>query len=235
MENKKSILTWLNQQVDEGNELVLRWEGGGDSGWCYFEIDGTQEDNEYTRALVDYMYDVLEYGSWAGEFSASGEAPYDPSTNSFSGTDYYAEDDHSTLTTNIEVRVPKKLWFDQLHIECEQHYDENCQLHVEFHVKNGFLMPEHGEVADQLKTSLEEKYDDLFSNYNDSNEEFRNCYDSKLINRSEFIEEGDDLTFIIKELEIGVSIDNPKDIYFELTDDVVKKIDKFLNEEVTNE
>ena len=81
MKNKKlSVKEWCDQQVAEGKELTLRWEGGGDSGWVYFELDGSQVENEYTEKLVDYCYDVLDYGSWAGEFDATGEATYNPVT-----------------------------------------------------------------------------------------------------------------------------------------------------------
>lgn len=48
-----------------------------------FEIDGEKEDNEFTNTLVDLMYDELDYGSWAGEFSASGTAILQPRNKVF--------------------------------------------------------------------------------------------------------------------------------------------------------
>ena len=42
---KKSIVQWCKDQADQGNELTMKWEGGGDSGWVYFEIDGESTDN----------------------------------------------------------------------------------------------------------------------------------------------------------------------------------------------
>jgi len=104
---KKSIVQWCKEQYEQGNELALVWDGGGDSGWCYFEMDGDTVENEYTEALVDHMYDTLNYGSWAGEFQANGRAIYDPETNSFEGTDYYGEDGNDVLEVDWTIRVPK--------------------------------------------------------------------------------------------------------------------------------
>ena len=89
IEVKKTVLEWCKEQVAQGHELKICWEGGGDSGWCYFQIDGEEANNEYTDHLVNSMYSELDYGSWAGEFTATGEATFDPSENAFVGIDDY--------------------------------------------------------------------------------------------------------------------------------------------------
>jgi hypothetical protein len=35
---KKSIIQWCKDLHEAGNDLTMKWEGGGDSGWIYFEI-----------------------------------------------------------------------------------------------------------------------------------------------------------------------------------------------------
>lgn len=227
---KKSIIQWCKTLHEAGNELTMKWEGGGDSGWVYFEIDGDSTDNEYTRALVDQMDTTLNYGSWAGEFNASGTAVYNPETNSFEGTDFYGEDTSEVLDVDFTVRVPKKLWFDTLHVEVEVNYDETPQMSVRLLLKNGFLTEEHTNFCSNLETDLERDFSDLFSNY-ESNEgyEFRSCTDSWILERADAVESGDDLLFYIKQVDISVMTNDEKPIVLELDEETAEGIDNILN------
>ena len=204
----------------------------GDSGWVYFEIDGESTDDEYTRALVDRMDDVLDYGSWAGEFNASGAAFYNSKTNSFEGTDDYSEDSHDTIDTNIIIKVPKKFWFETLHIECEANYDDTPQMSVRFIVKNGFLSEEHTTFCSNLENNLNIEFSDYFDNY-DSVEgyEFRGCDDSFILDRTDATEDGDDLVFNINKIELQVITSHDKDIVLELDEETAEAIDNILNNE----
>jgi hypothetical protein len=229
---KKSILAWLKEKTDEGGEIKMKWEGGGDSGWCYFEIDGKTIDNEYADCLLKRIDDTLNYGSWAGEFNASGEAIYDPKKNSFEGTDFYGEDTSEVLDVDFTVRVPKKLWFDTLHVEVEANYDDEPQMSVRLLVKNGFLTDEHTEFCSNLEKSLAPDFAALFSSY-ESNEgyEFRSCTDSWILERADAVESGDDLLFYIKQMDINVMTNDERGIVLELDEETVKAIDEQLNEE----
>ena len=160
MENKKlSVAEWCDQQVKDGKELMLKWEGGGDSGWVYFEIDGEQVENEYTESLVSHCYDTLDYGSWAGEFDANGEAVYDPDQKAFVGTDYYTETDVEERDPGIVLSVPKDLWFDGLSVEVEEvEYEvSDHNVDVKLLVQNGIVIDKHDEVAEQLKKQIVEQ------------------------------------------------------------------------------
>lgn len=227
---KKSIVQWCKDLHKAGNTLTMKWEGGGDSGWAYFEIDGKQEDTEYTRALVDRIYDTLQYGSWAGEFNANGEATYNSETNSFEGTDYYSEDAHDTINTDIFIKIPKKFWFDTLDIECEANYDETAQVSVRFIIKNGFLSDEHTTFCSNLENSLSIEFSNYFDNYSSvEGEEFRGCGDTFTLNRSDATEDGEDLVFNINKIEIQVITSHDKDIILELDENTVEAIDNILN------
>mgnify|MGYP007090476665 CR=1 FL=1 len=155
---KKSIVQWCKELHEAGNELVMKWEGGGDSGWAYFEIDGEEADNEYTRALVDQMDTTLDYGSWAGEFNASGSATYNPETNSFEGTDFYGEDENEVLDIDFTIRVPNKFWFSTFHVEVERNYDDHTNVAASFLVKNGFLSQEHTDFCRNLEQELLKRF-----------------------------------------------------------------------------
>lgn len=229
MENK-SIVQWCKELHEAGNELVMKWEGGGDSGWAHFEIDGEEADNEYTRALVDRIYDILDYGSWAGEFNASGAAFYNSKTNSFEGTDDYSEDSHDTIDTNIIIKVPKKFWFETLHIECEANYDDTPQMSVRFIIKNGFLSDEHTTFCSNLEDTLNIEFSDYFDNYNSvEGYEFRGCGDSFILDRTDATEDGDDLVFNINKIELQVITSHDKDIVLELDEETAEAIDNILN------
>ena len=227
---KKSIIQWCKTLHEAGNELTMKWEGGGDSGWVYFEIDGDSTDNEYTRALVDQMDTTLNYGSWAGEFNASGTAVYNPETNSFEGTDFYGEDTSEVLDVDFTVRVPKKLWFDTLHVEVECNYDEEPEMSVRTIIKNGFLTNQHTEFCSNLETDLGRDFSSLFTNY-ESNEgyEFRSCTDSWILERADAVESGDDLLFYIKQVDISVMTNDEKPIVLELDEETAEGIDNILN------
>jgi hypothetical protein len=204
----------------------------GDSGWVHFELDGETIENEYTECLVERMYDTLNYGSWAGEFNASGEAVYNPEKNTFEGTDFYGEDTSEVLDVDFTFRVPKKLWFDTLHVEVEANYDETPQMSVRLLVKNGFLTDQHTEFCSTLEEVLKDEFEAIISNY-ESNEgyEFRSCTDSWILERADAVESGDDLLFYINKVDIQVMTNEERTIVLELDEETVKAIDEQLNDE----
>jgi len=230
MSNKKSILNWLKQLDKDGNELSIGWEGGGDSGWVYFEVDGERVENEYAEALVDYMDDELNYGSWAGEFSANGKAIYDHKTKTFEGTDYYGENGSDVLDVDFKIQVPKKLWFDVLHVECEACYDEAPAVSVRFIVKNGFLTNEHTNICSNLEEVLKDDFEAYFSNYESTDDhEFRGCNDSWILERKDAIEQDDTLIFTISKVDIQTIDREDRTVVLKLDEELIEKIDNRLN------
>ena len=151
-------------------------------------------------------------------------------TNSFEGTDDYSEDSHDTIDTNIIIKVPKKFWFETLHIECEANYDDTPQMSVRFIIKNGFLSDEHTTFCSNLEDTLNIEFSNYFDNY-DSVEgyEFRGCGDSFILDRTDATEDGDDLIFNINKIELQVITSDDKDIVLELDEETAEAIDNILN------
>lgn len=216
---KKSLVQWCDEQVAQGKNIGIGWEGGGDSGWCYFTIDGRQVENTKQtpemEELVDLMYDHLDYGSWAGEFNATGEAEYDPKQKAFVGTDYYSEDDTHYQECEIPIRVPKHLWFDSLEYNMES---EEIDVQVAFIIRNGFLTQEHHDAADYIAESIAIDANEVVNKYTsqDNAQEYRSVWQNDRIQRSAFQEDGDFLVYTIEELNIGIEDSNEKLIYLEL-------------------
>jgi hypothetical protein len=215
---KKSVLEWCNQQVIDDKELSIHWEGGGDSGWAYFQIDGQSVENEYTAYLVDRMYEVLDYGSWAGEFNASGSAEYNPESQAFEGIDEYSEDETMSHGCNIVIQVPKELWHDNLSISIEGNDGEMTRVEARFIIKNGFLSDKHTAFTDGLVDKMEEEVDAVINDFvNVTGKDYRNIWQTIILEPTEGVVKEDFLEYTIKQLGIGTMSSEDKDIYLEIT------------------
>jgi hypothetical protein len=209
----KDIIAWCDKQVEEGKLLELCWEGGGDSGWVFFEVDGESADGEEISALVDMMYTELDYGSWAGEFSANGRAEYNSKTKCFDGIDYYSEDDWDTKKFDepIQVFVPQSLGFDSIEFHLSGNFEDEFSVDISFHIINGFITPELRELEQEMSEYIKSKITDLFDkidvNYFNEN---------KLIERLEMKTQNDSFIFEISEIEYSTYETTENDICIDL-------------------
>ena len=189
----QDIIKWCDEQTEQGLDLRLCWEGGGDSGWCWFEIDGEQCSQPEAEWLIEKMYDTLDYGSWAGEFSTNGEADYNPETKEFDGTDYFSTEDTFTHTCSksFTIKIPKIYYFDSLHLECE---GESYDFNVNASVTNGFF-PKDAEIYFRnIETEMNKWSEvilaEIIAEAGDD-QEVTSAYQEYDIDRSDFKEEGD--------------------------------------------
>jgi hypothetical protein len=224
---KQTLISWCDQQVKDDKELKLVWDGGNDSGWVHFELDGETIENKYTAVLVNYMYDHLDYGSWAGDFSASGDAIYSAEEQAFVGTDYYSETASMGYDVNIPIPVPKHLWFDQLHIHIEANYDETPECQPEFTIKNGFLTSEHKELEKQFTDYLVEEMTKAIAKFEEEEEVgFESIWDDITLSYEDFAEESvDSKIAYIKELEFRYPDSEEKDIYLDIKNILIDEKD----------
>ena len=217
---KHSVLEWCNKQVDEGNELKICWSGGGDSGWAHFQIDGEDVDNEYTEYLVDRMYEVLDYGSWAGEFNAEGEAVYNKEEQSFVGIDEYSEDETMSHGCNIVIQMPKDLWHDNLSISIEGEDGDRTRIEARFGIKNGFLSDYHTAFIDGLEEKMQEEVDAVIEDFvQDSAKDYRSIWETINLEPKDGVIKENFLEYTIDTLDIGTRSSEEKDIYLEITAD----------------
>ena len=189
LEVKKEIIDWCNQQVDEGKELKFTWDGGNDSGYADLVLDGNNIDVAgYSNVLLDGIYEELDYGSWAGEFHASGEAIYSKEEQAFVGIDDYVENETIGYPCEIVLNVPNKIWYDSINIRIESEDEGYPEIEVSFIIKNGFLTQEHREIADLLKDELFAKVNDEIEKFKNGGADFRNVWESLVLDRSEGVE-----------------------------------------------
>jgi hypothetical protein len=220
LEVKPSVLEWCNKQVDEGNELKICWSGGNDSGWTHFQIDGEDVDNEYTEYLVDRMYEVLDYGSWAGEFSAQGEAVYNKEEQAFVGIDDYSEDETVSKECNIVIQVPQELWHDSLSINIEGNDGDRTRIEARFGIKNGFLSDKHIVFISGLEERMEEEVDAVIEDFvQNSDRDYRSIWETINLEPKDGVVKGDFLEYTIEELNIGTTSSDEKDVYLEITEE----------------
>lgn len=160
------VIKWCDEQSQDGKEVSICWEGGGDSGWVFMEVDGEQPSADEADWLIDKMCDILDYGSWAGEFNASGRATYDSESKTFDGEDIYSEDETDVLTLSgndvILIKIPKKFYFETLTVEFENVLDGGG-VDIRPRIRNGILSKELIELCKSLEKEVEEKAYDLLN------------------------------------------------------------------------
>jgi hypothetical protein len=165
------------------------------------------------------MYDNLDYGSWAGEFTTNGEAPYSERTKSFEGTDYYSETEGSSCDADIKIRIPREIMFDTFEIETSGYHEEHLTVECDISLRNGFMHPQTQVIMDSIKQQLSTEIQDTIDNYQEETEvHIENYYNNYRINRSDFEVVGDNYEYVLDTIEFSVMNEDPKDVYLDLNE-----------------
>jgi len=211
----QQIIDWCDKMTAEDKRPILKWEGGGDSGWVYMEDEegNRYDDQKEAEHLVNEMYDTLDYGSWAGEFSANGEAMYNAETKCFEGTDYYSEEERESCDANIRIEIPAFIPFDRLEIETEG--EENVSVNCALALDNGYVHPASHDVMTALEKQLSEEISSAIDTY-EGPDEFSSAYSHYVIDRNDFKREGDMMVYNLKDVEFSVHNTVDKDIMIDL-------------------
>ena len=201
----------LRQRLDaiasEGKEIKVTWEGGNDSGGYNLFIDGVEVyygDAVYDEIVEDIISDAVDYGSWAGDYSADGSVHYDADQGAFIGEGKETESESATLEDiSIEIRIPKALNFDAFEIITQgTHCWEELSIDCKFVISNGPVFPEHGEVEDNMNYYVMESVTHIL-------ETDEACKDEEIgwvsndwyISIGEFKEDGDELVHVIDNID----------------------------------
>lgn len=213
----QQIIDWCDEMAAKGCNPVIKWEGGNDSGWAHMEDeDGNSLDSPEADALTDRMYDDLDYGSWAGDFNASGEASYNTETKTFDGTDYYSEENRTSCSANIRIEIPAFIPFDRLEIESE---GETPHVSCDIALDNGYIHPAAHDVMTSLEEQLKEEIAGAVDKHYEKGgdeDEFSDFYNHYVIDRNEFKREDDVMVHVLKEVEFNVHQTQEKGICIDL-------------------
>lgn len=216
-----TLKEWCDKMDDEGYELKLSWDGGNDEGYVNFFIDDQDVENKYSKALVECCYDVLDYGSWAGDFSATGSAYYSKEEGAFVGEDKYSVEEAIAYDCDIDIKIPADIWFDEIDLSVE----ESC-VTLNFSVSNGFISDKHNEVAKEIQDDIEKKVDDLVDEFS-KEYEYSNVYEEFSFSKDDFIKQKDgSLLKNIDSLNIRAYEYDDKDIFVD-----IEEAEKYLNDE----
>lgn len=181
----EQVRTWAKQLHAEGKELKLVWEGGNDSGWAHFQIDEEEADTPETDFLVDMCYDELDYGSWAGDYNASGEAVYDPEKEAFVGIDTCSTDDYQVFNEPpIIFRIPASVKFDRVEVELQTQDEQTVAVNVGFVMHHGFISPEMAEIEQDIAEAIEKQYEEILAAQDDS---YRTANDADVFARQDMV------------------------------------------------
>lgn len=210
--NDLEALEWCNKLHDEGFELKMTWDGGGDSGWVDFVVDKatlSEEDETFINYLRDKCYEELDYGSWAGEFYASGYATFDPGHKAFVGIDDYSEDDSINKECELRIAIPKDVWFDSVEIMVQ---DESVEVTADIIVRNGFKTDAHTAAEAALEKSIQDQVNEIVSDIDN----YRSMWEEINLSPSDFTLEGDEMVHVMKDISVGVYISDEKEIFINL-------------------
>ena len=210
-EKKLTLLEWCDKQDAEDKELSIGWEGGGDNGFAFFKLDGESIDNEYTEILLDHIYNELDYGSWAGEFSASGEAVYSSTTKCFEGIDYCSNDNYIQYDCKIKIKIPKEFSFEEIVFESE---DINNGIGV-------FVKTELEECSSYLKdikTDINNQCKEVIKNFENDGYTYIDTYFEEVIFKDDCSLEGDFLIFEINSISMRTEETDERNILLNVSE-----------------
>src|SRR5581483_5032787 len=87
----KTKIGKLLLETNKDRNISFTWSGGDDEGWGSLEIDGkkVKGNDPIAEKICDRIFNVLDYGSFAGDFGTEGTLDFDTETLQFKGIDYY--------------------------------------------------------------------------------------------------------------------------------------------------
>lgn len=198
-QQQPTMIKLCDELTKDGKNLVITWNGGNDDGYFEILLDDNRLDDEIDfEPIEDYISKRLGYGSFAGDYSTTGELMYNRETKSFDGIDNYYTAESNNYMCTIKVTVPDDIWFDQLDIFIEmENDDEEPHIAPSFIIANGPRVDQHTEIENKIGETIKKqvmKVQEGISNFN-------SLYESITIAHREFSKRNDKLVFVIKKIE----------------------------------
>lgn len=136
---------------------IGRFDGGSDSGGVYFDTE--KIEITLTEAEENLLYDLcdnaLDYGSWAGEFSAAGEINYNKDNEiTIEGNEISYCNSVVIHTELFNLNIPSDFYFDSIELYIDDNYG-NTDYGVDFNISSGFETKEMEQWKENIMERLE--------------------------------------------------------------------------------
>ena len=215
--NFSGMVTYCNDLTATGASLSVSWSGGHDDAWFEMKLDDKpiEQESDLNEAIMDLVADALGYGSFAGDFSTDGKVFYTRETQCFEGTDTYSISESGNQACTIPVHVSKDIWFDQLAIRIRVS-DDNLDISPRFVIINGPRIDAHDVAENQLKKPLKKAIAKVASGIWN----FSDIWNTITINHDDFVTQGNEQVFTIREISYNFYACDEKDITVSLTDKI---------------
>lgn len=218
--NDLSVLQQFCEEKAKTGELVIEWEGGGDSG-AYtlkhnnieIEIYG-KEGTDIATMLVDMVADRLDYYGFDGNFYTTGRLVYDKEEKHFYGEDNYSTSENDTQPCNIPVHVPQDVWFDSIHIFMEGGGYDDFKVQADLIVNNGPFTERHEAVAKMISDDIKKALEAVFETV----ESFDNVWENVTLAKNSFVANGDLLVAEITGVSYSYENNITKEVCIPVTD-----------------
>jgi len=216
---------YLKQLSDEGKDIRITWDGGNDSGSYYAYIGGKELSygTHLEEILTRIADDHLDYGSWAGDFYASGEVCYNPRSGEFEGDSRTSVSESATTVSDIEIVVPEAINFDSISIDLEGNSEDGVSCSFKLNVMNGPVFEEHRDIEREVEDQVKERVCTILDKVCFDKERY-SVYDSDSISRDEMelvVKNGvRSLVHKIESISFYYDIREEDMITFEISDDL---------------
>ena len=152
------LTAYCDKLTEDGKELSVEWDGGGDSGQFTMLLNGediTAWDDSPEAQILDVVMNKLDYGSFAGEFHTEGTLIYDREQKAFKGVDNYSYTEGTEEEVNISFVIPDDIWFDSVFLFVDTP-EELPEVRLDITVDNGPVSDRHLELEEKLSEELSE-------------------------------------------------------------------------------
>lgn len=198
-QQQPTMIELCDELTKDGKRLVITWNGGSDEGCFEMLLDGQRLDDEIDfEPLEDYISERLGYGSFAGDFSTTGELTYNRQTKCFEGIDVYSSAESENYMCAIKVTVPDIVWFDQLDIYIEmEDGDDEPKIAPSFIIANGPRIDQHTEIENMIEKTIKKQVMKIQAGIPN----FNSLYENITITHRDFNKRSNKLVFVIKKIE----------------------------------
>lgn len=199
MSNYSDMWAHCDQLTENDKRLSITWDGGSDSGEFSMRLDGNAiiELSPLEDEILEFVAAKVGYGGFDGDFSTSGEVEYNRANKCFIGQEAYSENEGGLRKCDIKIVIPEYFWFDSIELNIQCDYEDEVSVSLKLVVINGPYPPSFNEMASKIEDELAKAMNAEINQI----EDFEGLWESFVISRKVFKQEGGLLTYTISSFD----------------------------------